>query len=73
VSGSAFVPSEHIALSADTGVLVLRANATAGRNGAFSTQLPWPQHACANIAVRAVGALGSSATFTVAMPACRKP
>jgi hypothetical protein len=73
VSGSAFVPSEHIALSANAGALVLRASAAAGPNGAFSTQLPWPKQACANIAVHAVGALGSSATFTVAMPACRKP
>jgi hypothetical protein len=73
VSGAAFVPTEHIAVSARMGDLVVRASTTAGRNGAFSARLPWPRTACTDIDVRAVGALGSTASYTVAMPACRKP
>lgn len=73
VSGSAFVPTEKIALSARMGDLVVRASTTAGRDGGFTAQLPWPRQACTDIDVRAVGALGSTAAYTVAMPACRKP
>jgi len=73
VSGAAFVPTERVALSARIGDLVVRTATTAGRNGAFTAQLPWPRAACTDIDVRAVGALGSIATFTVTMPSCRKP
>jgi hypothetical protein len=73
VSGSAFVPTERVALSARMGDLVVHASTTAGRGGAFATQLPWPRAACADIDVRAVGALGSTASYAVAMPTCRKP
>jgi hypothetical protein len=73
VSGSAFVPTEKIALSARMGDLVVRASTTAGRNGGFTARLPWPRQACTDIDVRAVGALGSTASYTVAMPSCRKP
>jgi hypothetical protein len=73
VSGSAFVPAEKIALSARIGDLVVRASTTAGVNGGFTARLPWPRQACTDIDVRAVGTLGSTASYTVAMPSCRKP
>jgi hypothetical protein len=73
VSGTSFVPAERVAISARVGDLVARASSTAGRSGAFTAQLPWPRRSCANIDVRAVGALGSSASYTVVMPACRQP
>jgi hypothetical protein len=73
VSGTSFVPAERVAISARVGDLVARASTTAGRSGAFTAQLPWPRRSCANIDVRAMGALGSSASYTVVMPACRQP
>jgi hypothetical protein len=73
VSGSEFVPTERVALSARMGDLIVRASATADRGGAFTAQLPWPRAACTDIDVRAVGALGSTASYTVVMPTCRKP
>jgi len=74
VSGSAFVPDERVALSARAGDLVVaRASVRAGRGGTFSDRLSLPRAACTDIDVRAVGALGSTASYTIAMAACRKP
>jgi hypothetical protein len=73
VSGSAFVPDERVAVIARMGDLVARGSARAGSGGTFSDRLSLPRAACTDIYVRATGALGSSASFTVAMPACRKP
>jgi hypothetical protein len=73
VSGSSFVPGERVAVTARLGDLVVRGSVRAGKSGAFSERLSLPRAACSDIDVRAVGALGSTATFTVAVPTCRKP
>jgi hypothetical protein len=73
VAGSGFVPGEKVALSARMSDLIVRASTTAGPHGTFAAQVPLPRQACTDIDVRAKGALGSTASSTVAMPPCRKP
>jgi hypothetical protein len=73
VSGSAFVPGEHVMvtgrISGATPTSVAAA-AVAAANGTFSTRLDLPHLHCAQVFYRAVGALGSQATFTVPAPEC---
>jgi hypothetical protein len=45
----------------------------AGPGGGFTSQVTLPLAGCADIDVRAVGGLGSTASYTIAMPTCRKP
>ena len=73
VSGSSFVPGERVKVSAQVGGLVSWESVKAGSGGAFTSHVSLPRAACTDIDVRATGALGSSATLTVAMPTCRKP
>jgi hypothetical protein len=73
ISGSAFVPHERVAVTARIGDLVLRGSARAGSSGTFRDRLSLPRSACTDIDVRANGALGSSASFTIAVSTCRKP
>ncbi|HEU5372247.1 MAG TPA: hypothetical protein VFU51_07660 [Gaiellaceae bacterium] len=73
VSGARFVPGERASITVRVGDLVLRGSARAGSRGTLRTRFSLPRAACSDIEVRAVGALGSTATFTVAMPTCKKP
>jgi hypothetical protein len=74
VHGAAFVPGEHVRLTgrvSDTEPVTVTADA--GAAGTFSAQLTIQHAACGELFVRAVGALGSTATFTAAAPACKTP
>jgi hypothetical protein len=44
---------------------------TAGPGGTFALTLPLRPAACAEVFVRAQGSLGSTATMTLAAPACK--
>jgi hypothetical protein len=74
VRGIAFVPGEHVRVTgrvSDTNPVT--AAVDAGLEGTFVARLALPHAACAEIFYRAVGSLGSAATFTVAAPACKAP
>lgn len=74
VRGSAFVPGEHVALTArisDADPVTAKLDAAA--DGSFSAQLRLPSSRCGELFVRASGSLGSVATFSFAGPACRNP
>ena len=73
VSGAAFVPGEHVVVTGRvSGANAASvAAAVAGSNGTFSTRLGLPHVQCAQVFYRAVGALGSQATFSVPAPACK--
>jgi hypothetical protein len=73
VSGSAFVPGERVRVSMQVGGLVKWQSLKAGPGGGFTSQVTLPRAGCADIDVRAVGGLGSTASYTIAMPSCRKP
>jgi len=74
VRGVAFVPGEHVRVTgrvSDTNPVT--AALDAGLAGTFVARLSLPRASCAEVFYRAVGSLGSAATFTVAAPACKAP
>jgi hypothetical protein len=72
VSGAAFVPGEHVVLTGRvSGANTTAAAAVATAAGTFSTRLDLPHMQCAEVFYRAVGALGSQATFSVPAPECK--
>jgi hypothetical protein len=72
--GVGFVPGEHVRL---TGRVSdgdpVSATIDAGTSGAFVVRLPVQHAPCAELFYRAVGSLGSTATFSAAAPACKAP
>jgi hypothetical protein len=72
IRGNAFVPGEHVALSARvSGEPPVSGSATADASGSFVTRLQVPAAACAEVFYRAVGGLGSQATLSVDAPDCK--
>jgi hypothetical protein len=72
VRGSAFVPGEHVTLTARaSGEPAVGGSAEADATGSFVTRLRVPAAACAEVFYRAVGALGSRATLSVDAPDCK--
>ena len=74
VRGSAFVPGEHVSVTArvsDTDPVTAKLDA--GGDGSFATQLRLPSSRCGELFVRASGSLGSVAAFSFAGPACKNP
>jgi hypothetical protein len=72
IRGSAFVPGEHVALTARaSGEPAVGGRATADAAGSFVTRLQVSAAACAEVFYRAVGALGSKATLSVDAPDCK--
>jgi hypothetical protein len=72
VSGAAFVPGEHVVVTGRvSGANAAVAPAVAGPDGKFSARLDLPHVQCAQVFYRAVGSLGSQATFSVPAPECK--
>jgi hypothetical protein len=72
VLGSAFVPGERVRVTARTGAAdPVAAVVEAGTTGRFAARLHLPSAQCADVFYRAVGALGSRATFTLTAPDCK--
>lgn len=74
VAGRAFVPGERVVVSArpSGGETVTRA-VTASMRGTFAARVALPAHACAEVAYRATGSLGSTATYVAPAPDCMAP
>ncbi|MDX6475231.1 MAG: hypothetical protein QOH95_742 [Gaiellaceae bacterium] len=74
VRGVAFVPGEHVRVTVQVSDSdPVTATIDAGPTGDFAAQVPIKHAPCAEIFFRAVGSLGSTATFTAASPACKAP
>jgi hypothetical protein len=74
VRGSAFVPGEHVVLMgrvSDADPVTTKLDAES--DGSFATRLAVPRRECGELFLRAVGSLGSIATFTLARPDCKSP
>jgi hypothetical protein len=74
VRGAAFVPGEHVRVTGRVSDAdPVTAIVDAAENGSFALRLDLPSSRCGELFYRAVGSLGSTATFTFDGPACKTP
>jgi hypothetical protein len=74
VSGAAFVPGERVVVTArPSGGNSSSETVTAASSGRFAVRLSFGSARCAEITFRAVGSLGSTASYVTAAPDCMAP
>ena len=73
VRGQNFVPYERVQVSGRAGDSAFSSVGNADATGRFAQGVSVPRVRCAEVFVRATGALGSRATITRAAPDCKSP
>jgi hypothetical protein len=74
VRGAAFVPGEHVRVTGRVSDAdAVTASIDADAKGSFALRLALPSSRCGELFYRAVGSLGSAATFTFDGPDCKAP
>ncbi len=73
VRGQNFVPYERVQVSGRAGSWAFSSVGTADASGRFAQHIGVPRLRCAEVFVRATGALGSKASASRAAPDCKSP
>jgi hypothetical protein len=73
VRGQNFVPYERVQVSGRAGSSAFSSVGNADGSGRFAQHISVPSVRCAEVFVRAIGALGSSASVSRAAPDCKSP